>query len=145
MGDTNHRSRHYDRSNDALKTRRSDIAAILNRTASKYVHIVINKFDRKSYFDQLLIHRFVISPAGNGLDCHGTWEALLSGCIPIVPVSPLLPMFDNLPVWFVSSWDEVTDEILEEKAQEFLSKIDEFNFEKVFADYWKHEINNVGW
>ena len=29
--------------------------------------------------------RFVLSPAGNGVDCHRTWEALLMGAVPIVP------------------------------------------------------------
>ena len=34
------------------------------------------------YLMELGQHRFVLSPRGNGLDAHRTWEALLVGCIP---------------------------------------------------------------
>ena len=35
------------------------------------------------YLRTLGQHRFVLSPRGNGLDAHRTWEALMVGTIPI--------------------------------------------------------------
>ena len=67
---------------------------------------------------QRLHHRFVLSPTGNGLDCHRTWEALCLGCIPIVHTSPLDPLWEGLPVWVVNSWSEVTQEAMAKKAAE---------------------------
>ena len=85
--------------------------------------------DRKSIFKRLLptglIHygswmrrhalwatkgeyAFSISPHGNGLDCHRTWEDLILGCIVIVKTSPLDPLYEGLPVIIVKDWDEVT-------------------------------------
>lgn len=49
---------------------------------------------------------FVPAPAGNGLDCHRTWEALYLGCIPVVLRKEYCG--DNSwPVMVVDSWDEL--------------------------------------
>jgi hypothetical protein len=49
---------------------------------------------------------FVPSPAGNGLDCHRTWEALYLGCIPVALRSEYCGD-NNWPVMVVDSWDEL--------------------------------------
>jgi len=49
---------------------------------------------------------FVPAPAGNGLDCHRTWEALYLGCIPVVLRKEYCGD-DNWPVMVVDSWDEL--------------------------------------
>ena len=56
----------------------------------------------------MIKYRFIISPHGNGLDCHRTWEALALGCYPIIKSSPLDCMFEGLPVIIVNNWNEVT-------------------------------------
>jgi hypothetical protein len=60
------------------------------------------------YHQELLRSRFVLSPPGNGFDCHRTWEAIYLGAIPIVkkkfwPFSHL-----NLPVLVVEDWSELS-------------------------------------
>jgi len=52
---------------------------------------------------------FVISAAGNGLDCHRTWELLYLGSIVVTKTSPLDRLFDGLPVVIVEDWNEVGD------------------------------------
>ena len=94
--------------------------------------------NQTSSFPELLKHRFVISPSGISLDSYFTWDALLSGCIPIVPESPLDSMWEDLPVWIVHSWDEVTDDAVRKKAVEMSTK--EYNFEKLFSSWWEKEI-----
>jgi hypothetical protein len=37
-----------------------------------------------SYLDDMARCRWVLSPPGNGVDCHRTWEALYLGVTPIV-------------------------------------------------------------
>jgi hypothetical protein len=88
------------------------------------------------YYEQLKQHRFVASPPGNGLDTHGTWEALVAGCIPIVPHSPLDPMFEHLPVWLIDSWDEVTDISISLKAKEMVRRVNEYHWDKVYVSGW---------
>jgi hypothetical protein len=63
-------------------------------------------------------YAFVISPYGNGLDCHRTWEALLLGCFVIVKKGPLDPLYAGLPVVIVSNWSDVTHELLNSTYEE---------------------------
>ncbi len=55
-------------------------------------------------------YAFSISPHGNGLDCHRTWEDLVLGCIVVVKTSSLDPLYEGLPVVIVQDWSEVTAE-----------------------------------
>ena len=51
--------------------------------------------------------RFVLSPPGNGNDCHRTWEAMYLGAIPVVLEAFLdSGLTSNLPVLAVASWDD---------------------------------------
>lgn len=79
---------------------------------------------------------FVLSPHGNGLDCHRTWEALCLGCIPIVKSSGIDSLFDDLPVWIVKEWKDVTLDGMKQKLEEFKSK--SFKYEKLTLAYWRN-------
>jgi hypothetical protein len=84
-----------------------------------------------------MIHfRYVISPHGNGLDCHRTWEALTLGCIPIVKTSPLDPLFAGLPVMIVKEWSDITAELLDSFQPTGTT-------EKLQLLYWMNLIRNV--
>jgi len=139
MMNSNARTQNYLKNTDALSLPRSQIRGVLERTAPKSVAFLSEKLDILKYFDELKKHRFVVSPAGNGLDCHATWEALLAGCIPIVPRSALDPLFDELPVWLVERWDEVTDDSVKRKEEEIRGL--SYNWEKVFTLGWRKEIH----
>lgn len=79
-------------------------------------------------------YAFVISPRGNGLDCHRTWEALILGCIVIVKKGPLDSLYTDLPVLIVNDWDEVNQELLDSTIEKF--KHMDFNYEKLEVNYW---------
>lgn len=78
--------------------------------------------------------KFVISPRGNGLDAHRTWEALLMGAIPIVRSSSLDPLFSDLPVLIVQDWEVISEAYLNEQYENIKSK--PYNQAKLFSDYW---------
>ena len=81
---------------------------------------------------------FVLSPFGNGLDCHRTWEALLCGCIPIVRSTVFKELFEGLPVLIVEKWKDVTLTLLQQTLHEFKLKHDnnEFQYEKLTLEYY---------
>lgn len=87
-----------------------------------------------TYLYQLTLSKFVLSPRGNSLDCHRTWETLLMRAIPVVKHSYLDPLYEGLPVLIVNEWTDVTEELLE-KAWEEMSK-KEYQREKLYAPYW---------
>ena len=92
----------------------------------------------REYLVEMSNYPFVLSPRGNGLDCHRTWEALLCGCIPVVRTSALDSLYDGLPVIIVNNWREVTPEFLEKHLQELSEKT--FAREKLYAPYWIEKI-----
>ena len=50
---------------------------------------------------------FVISPPGNGADCHRTWEAIALGAVPVVKRGTLAKSLVNyLPIHEVDNWEE---------------------------------------
>jgi hypothetical protein len=86
-------------------------------------------------------YAFVISPHGNGLDCHRTWEALVLGCIPIVKTSPLDSLFEDLPVWIVREWSDVTEENMRGIVEAY--KNTQFNYDKLQLTYWMRLIREL--
>jgi len=84
--------------------------------------------------------KFVLSPRGNGLDCHRTWEAIYMGSIPIVRTSSLDPMFEKLPVLIINDWKEVTYDFLQKKYDEMSAK--NYQLEKLYIPYWIERLNS---
>ena len=84
---------------------------------------------------------FVLSPHGNGLDCHRTWEAICLGCIPIVRRSKMSDggLFDDLPVLIVEEWSDVTLKMLEETSRKFSRH---FTPAKLTMQYWVDRIRD---
>ena len=132
-----------------------DIFLYLNISTSTYPterNIVAKTFSSKSfcynatqkpfqsYLEDLARSKFVLSPRGNGLDCHRTWEALLMGAIPIVKTSSLDPLFENLPVLIVKDWSEINETFLHQSYKKMQSV--EYHFEKLFIDYWLNLIDS---
>jgi hypothetical protein len=78
---------------------------------------------------------FTISPFGDGMDCHRTWEALFLGAIPIVKSSSLNPLFKNLPVVVLDDWVELTSQRLLEEKQQILAGT--FDFSSLYLSFWQ--------
>lgn len=100
-----------------------------------------SKTTRDVCWKKMIKYVFVLSPQGNGLDCHRTWESLCLGCYPIVKTSGLDPLFEDLPVWIVKEWTDVTEEAMVAKMNEFNSKT--FKLEKLTLKYWQEVIRNA--
>jgi len=98
------------------------------------------RVDRETTWKNQSQYAFVISPHGNGLDCHRTWEALCLGCIPILRTSPLNALYDELPVYIVQDWSDVTEENLRRILNEFSQR--KFDLNRLTLKYWMDKINS---
>jgi hypothetical protein len=89
-------------------------------------------------------YAFVVSPFGNGYDCHRTWEALILGCIPIVKTSGLDSLYDTLPVLIIQDWTDITETLLSKTLEDFKKKHEnnKFNYDKLRLNYWMDKINS---
>jgi hypothetical protein len=99
---------------------------------------------RKPWHDYLIDlsqSYFVLSPEGNGLDCHRTWEALLMGAIPIVKTSTLDPMYQDLPVIIVQQWENINEQFLRNAYEKIKQR--SYNLEKLYVQYWINLINKT--
>lgn len=116
---------------------RSSILDILEKN-----NIINNSTSSEEYFISLPKYKFVISPEGNGVDCHRHYEALIAGCIPIME-SNLLTMqkYKGLPVLYTKDYSEITREYLESIYESFLNTT--YDFSSLFLNYYSAEQINL--
>jgi hypothetical protein len=89
-------------------------------------------------------YAFVVSPHGNGLDCHRTWESLVLGNIVIVKRSSLDPMYDGLPVVIVDDWREITADNLRRWHAEHQGAFDDpLVLERLTNRYWIARMRRI--
>jgi hypothetical protein len=99
-----------------------------------------NKVKRIDSWKKQSEFAFVLSPPGNGYDCHRTWEALCLGCIPIVKKSGMDNLFDELPVLLVNDWNDINNDLLTKTIDTFRGK--RFNYDKLLLKYWVNKFKN---
>jgi hypothetical protein len=93
-----------------------------------------DRLNTEKYLHEITQAKFILSPHGNGLDCHRTWEALYLGVIPVVKKSTLDPLYEGLPVLIVDDWCDLTEDFLEQKYIEMMSR--SYRTEKLYIHYW---------
>jgi hypothetical protein len=84
-------------------------------------------------------HSFVLSPEGNGIDTHRTWEALYMGAIPIVQRSVFIDSFRFSPLIVVDDITAITKEYLENIAKDYM--IGSYAETEIKMSYWKSRID----
>lgn len=74
---------------------------------SEGIPVIEDRISPRKHRKHLLNSYFVISPPGNGLDCHRTWEAIYLGCVPVVLCDSLSEEFTTrLPIFAVKDWSD---------------------------------------
>ncbi len=96
---------------------------------------------RRQFLQDIYNSKFVLCPRGNGVDSHRLWETLYMRSIPIVKRHPTHKGLEDLPILFVDSYDEITEDYLEFKYLEMASR--KWNFEKLKMNWWKQYILNI--
>jgi len=118
----------------------SDRVAAKEQIPAECVFYEPNRTDRVEGYRRQAEYAFVVSPLGNGYDCHRTWEALCVGCIPIVRSSGLDPLYTGLPVLIVDEWSDVSMELLEKTIRDFEKRT--FDYDRLTLAYWMDLIRN---
>jgi hypothetical protein len=87
------------------------------------------------YLSGIADHFYVLSPEGNGIDCHRTWEALYMNRVPILIRNANTRMYEDLPVLLVDDWSAVTEERLRDARDRFLEA--DYDFDKLKFAFWR--------
>lgn len=119
-------------------------------TYPKEREVIINKYKNKSFvtvnnckknvnshknfLENVKNHNFTLAPRGNGIDTHRLWESLYLGSIPIVKKCKGMEDFYNLPILFVDTWDDLSEEYLKKKLREFHKH--KYDLSKIKINYW---------
>ena len=97
------------------------------------------KVTPEAYFKSLAKFKFVVSPEGNGIDCHRHYEGLMVGTIPIVEDHPgIREKYAGLPVLYTRDYSEITSAYLNEKYAEMIDQ--EYDFSKMFLSGYPPEL-----
>lgn len=95
---------------------------------------------RETFLREIRNHSYVLCPRGNGVDTHRLWETLYMGSIPIVLWDSAHAGWTDLPILFVNSWDEVTEERLRAELPRFQTT--QWNRQKLRVGYWINHIRS---
>jgi hypothetical protein len=100
-------------SDSTYKSHRSTVRKMLSKL-SHDTKAVEGRISHDEYLSHMADSKFVVSPRGNGLDCHRTWEAILMGAIPIVETSSMSAsgLYLDAPVLVVDNFLDITESYL---------------------------------
>jgi Exostosin family len=95
---------------------------------------------RTEFLRDMRNHDFVLCPRGAGIDTHRLWETLYMGSIPIVKWDIVHSNWIDLPILFINSWKNITEERL---IQEYIRiSTRSWNWKKLHVEYWINYIQS---
>lgn len=105
-----------------------------------YIDFLYDILNFKQIINHYRKYKFVISPRGNGLDCHRTWECFLCGCIVITKSSELDNMWieNELPVVILKEWTELNKDNLEYTLSSWYEKFNKYTNEEHILPKFKN-------
>ena len=115
------------------------LAAYAARRHESWLTVQTESVDPLDFLREMTQHKFVLCPAGNGLDSHRIWEALYTGTIPVVQHHTVFRDFHDLPIMFVDDLANVRDEDLRGFLKDAAGR--PWNVEKLFVPYWASALS----
>jgi len=112
-------------------------AALSQAKLLKNAQIIDKTISFETYLEQVGNAKFVLSPPGNGLDCHRTWEALMLGAAPVILSSGLDPLFKKIPSVIINDWKNLTENFLLSYS---FSSYDNLVPNVFYARYWRETL-----
>lgn len=82
--------------------------------------------------------KWCVSPTGNGVDCHRTWEALYLGVVPIVSGRQGIVLYEGLPIIFIEDLRDISKAVVDAEQR----RIDDMQLDlsHLTMSRWRHRI-----
>jgi hypothetical protein len=103
--------------------KRNDVHGLIKN--KNFIDVDPTKLPFQNYLQKLSEYKYVISPPGNSVDCHRIWESIYLGVIPIVEKHLCHDYWNDLPILFVNSFNDINEKILNENYETLISKSNE--------------------
>ena len=124
-----------------VKTNLSERMIVKNSMLNFGFEIHGSNLSHEKYLNYLQRSLFIVSPPGNGPDCHRTWEALLMGAVPVIRSSTLSKnIVESTPILEVENWDDFFSLSKCQMETIHQHKINE-SLQKCTLNYWMNIIN----
>lgn len=95
-----------------------------------------SRISPREYRRRVVDSRFVLSPPGNGIDCHRTWEAIYLGAVPVVLRSLTPQMFvEDLPILAVDHFSDFLG-LADSQMMSHFDRVRRTSSEKAFMPHW---------
>ncbi|CAF4853791.1 unnamed protein product [Rotaria socialis] len=105
---------------------------------------VDDKTTLRSIYERNRQYPLWLSPRGNGIDCHRTWEALYLDAVPIVWHSTIDSLYADLPIIIINDLNDINEQFLRNKLHEIaVKKIRQppvYRYEKLRNSFWRDMI-----
>nr|ADD96429.1 hypothetical protein ATCV1_Z830R [uncultured organism MedDCM-OCT-S09-C426] len=98
------------------------------------------KVDYESYLREVARSHFILSPNGNGIDCHKHWEAFYLNTVPVVTNSMNIQHHKHLPFLVLKEWKDFKESDVSESKYRSLMK--DFNNKNLLFENYSKEL---GW
>jgi len=97
----------------------------------------------KDYRSALSQSYFTISPPGNGIDCHRTWEAIYHGSIPVIErMSYIYDSDIELPIYICENYEDFLRLSASDKTDIYKSIMSN-NYPAIYLDWWVSRIREL--
>ena len=107
--------------NHAEHTNLSERGNIREMFANKSFATISPRVDYPEYCRQIRLHKFMICPEGNAVDCHRNWEVLSLKRVPIMKKNPYLQeCYKDYPILWVDDYADVNKTMLAEHDDLFI-------------------------
>jgi len=108
---------------------------VTDHTSNSHIDNINRNYE--IYINNILDHKMVISPNGNGIDCHRTWETLYLNRVPIVEENAVTIHFKSLPIIYLKNWEQLNDT---QYINDQYNKVIRNTKEMLDINYWTNEI-----
>jgi len=115
---------------------RKEIYEQINKKDNFFPKERINRFSNWKLQSK---YKYIFCPPGKGLDDPRIYESIILGNIPIRIEDELSKLHENLPIIYVKSIEDLNIKLIESNYLQFKDK--KFNYEKLFLDHWRNELN----
>lgn len=92
------------------------------------------KTNFETYISELNDSFFCLSPNGNGVDCHKTWESIYLKTIPVITESINIKFYKDFPIYIIESWENFN--INELTIELYNDIIQNFDFNKININFF---------